>query len=175
MLLPVQYLRWWYIKGWCVCNSTASFDLRWSVYQDNLLTAKVFIIGIFTHMKLCLADAIHKFMWVKIIQSWQNRGQLFWNFAVWCQVSSSTCRKERIYYVLIKIGEKIIGLGYRKVNATRTQTSWHGKIRNFNNSSTWKIISAALWSGRYTLSYLRRLIYCYTIIKKSKIFVILEN
>ena len=25
-------------------------------------------IGIFTHLKLCLADAIHNFKWVKIIQ-----------------------------------------------------------------------------------------------------------
>ena len=26
------------------------------------------LIGIFTHLKLCLADAIHNFKWVKIIQ-----------------------------------------------------------------------------------------------------------
>ena len=36
--------------------------------QDiNPSTAKL-LIGIFTHMKLCLADAIHNFKWVKIIQ-----------------------------------------------------------------------------------------------------------
>ena len=29
------------------------------------------------HLKLCLADAIHNFKWVKIIQIWQNESQLF--------------------------------------------------------------------------------------------------
>ena len=32
-------------------------------------------------MKLCLADAIHNSKWVKIIQIWQNGGQLFLNIA----------------------------------------------------------------------------------------------
>ena len=32
-------------------------------------------------MKLCLADAIHNFKWVKIIQIWQNRGQEILKFA----------------------------------------------------------------------------------------------
>ena len=32
-------------------------------------------------MKLCLADAIHNFKWVKIIQIWQNGGQLFPNIS----------------------------------------------------------------------------------------------
>ena len=32
---------------------------------------------------LCLADAIHTFKWVKIIQIWQNGGQLFSNIADW--------------------------------------------------------------------------------------------
>ena len=36
-------------------------------------------ILIFTHFKLCLADAIHNFKWVKIIQIWQNGAQLFSN------------------------------------------------------------------------------------------------
>ena len=31
-------------------------------------------IVIFTHLKLCLADAIHNFKLVKIIQIWQNGG-----------------------------------------------------------------------------------------------------
>ena len=34
-------------------------------------------IKIFTHLKLCLADAIHNFKWVKIIQIWQKGGQQF--------------------------------------------------------------------------------------------------
>ena len=38
-------------------------------------------IVIFTHLKLCLADAIHNFKWVKIIQIWQNGGQNISNLA----------------------------------------------------------------------------------------------
>ena len=34
-------------------------------------------IWMFTHLKLCLADAIHNFKWVKIIQISQNGGQIF--------------------------------------------------------------------------------------------------
>ena len=34
-------------------------------------------LWIFTHLKLCLADAIHNFKWVKIIQIWQNEDQLY--------------------------------------------------------------------------------------------------
>ena len=34
-------------------------------------------MGIFTHLKLWLADAIHNFKWAKIIQIWQNGGQKF--------------------------------------------------------------------------------------------------
>ena len=38
---------------------------------------------IFAHLKLCLADAIHNFKWVKISQIWQYGGQLFSNIAHW--------------------------------------------------------------------------------------------
>ena len=48
---------------------------------------------IFTHLKLCLADAIHNFKWVKIIQIWQNGGQLFLNLAGWCHILSLTYLK----------------------------------------------------------------------------------
>ena len=58
----------------------------------NPLTAKL-KIGIFTHLKLCLADAIHYFKWVKIIQIWQNGGQLFSYIADWCHILSLTCLK----------------------------------------------------------------------------------
>ena len=37
---------------------------------------------------LCLADAIHNFKWVKIIQIWQNGGQLFSNISDWCHILS---------------------------------------------------------------------------------------
>ena len=48
------------------------------------------------NLKLCLADAIHNFKWVKIIQIWQNGGQLFSNLAdwsCWCHILSLTCLK----------------------------------------------------------------------------------
>ena len=32
------------------------------------------LIGISTHLKLCLADAFHSFKWVETIQIWQNWG-----------------------------------------------------------------------------------------------------
>ena len=35
----------------------------------------------FTYLKLCLADAIHNFKWVKIIQIWQYGGQKISNIA----------------------------------------------------------------------------------------------
>ena len=41
---------------------------------------------IFAHLKLCLADKIHNFKWVKIIQIWQNDSQLFSNLAGWCNI-----------------------------------------------------------------------------------------
>ena len=50
------------------------------VEEGNPLTAKLFHLN-FHHLKLCLADAIHNFKWVKIIQIWQNGGQRFSNLA----------------------------------------------------------------------------------------------
>ena len=35
-----------------------------------MLSQGAALIVIFTHLKLCLADAIHNFKWVKIIQFW---------------------------------------------------------------------------------------------------------
>ena len=51
----------------------------------NPLTAKLFNLN-FTHLKLCLADAIHNFKWVKNIQISQNGGQLSLNIADWCHI-----------------------------------------------------------------------------------------
>ena len=45
-------------------------------------------IWIFTHLKLCPADAIHNFKWVKIIQIRQNGSQLFLNLAGCCHILS---------------------------------------------------------------------------------------
>ena len=39
------------------------------------------------------ADAIHNFKWVKMIQIWQNGGQLFSNRADWCHIVALTCWK----------------------------------------------------------------------------------
>ena len=44
-------------------------------------------------MKLCLADAINNFKWVKIMQIWQNEDQLFPNRADWCHIMALTCLK----------------------------------------------------------------------------------
>ena len=41
----------------------------------NLLTAKLFNWNFTGHLKLCLADSIHNFKLVKIIQIGQNVGQ----------------------------------------------------------------------------------------------------
>ena len=50
------------------------------------LEAPNYSIWIFTHLKLCLADAIHNFKWVKIIQIWQNGCQLLSKLAGWCHI-----------------------------------------------------------------------------------------
>ena len=47
----------------------------------------------FSHLKLCLAEVIHNFKWLKIIQISSNGGQLFSNFADWYLVFSLTCLK----------------------------------------------------------------------------------
>ena len=50
-------------------------DLQFQMSENySDLTRKNWI---FTHFKLCLADAIHNFKWVKIIQIWQNGGHSF--------------------------------------------------------------------------------------------------
>ena len=63
-----------------------------SLQNQNFLTLQPpnYSIWIFTHLKLCLADAIHNFKWVKIIQIWQNRSRLFSNLAGWCHILSLT-------------------------------------------------------------------------------------
>ena len=49
------------------------------------------------HLKLCLADAFHSLKWVKIIQILRNGGQLFSNFADWCNVLLLKCLKSDIW------------------------------------------------------------------------------
>ena len=53
-------------------------------------------IYIFPHLKLCLADAIHNFKWVKISQIWQMEGKDFQIFCGWRHVLPLTCLKSGI-------------------------------------------------------------------------------
>ena len=66
------------------------FVFWYSTAGNDALTLEPpnYSIWLFTHLKLCLADAIHNFKWVKIIQIWQNGGQLFSNIADWCHILS---------------------------------------------------------------------------------------
>ena len=74
---------------------------KWSGYRKQVndlagpltLYPPNYSIWIFTHLKLCLADAIHNFKGVKIIKIWQNGGQLFSNLAGWCHILSLTYLK----------------------------------------------------------------------------------
>ena len=76
-------------------SSSLSFFCGWHGLYGTLLTtltlqAPNYSIWIFTHLKLYFADAIHNFKWVKIIQIWQNGGQLVSNIAGWCHILSLT-------------------------------------------------------------------------------------
>ena len=55
-----------------VLKKTISLNILFSdirvVYATLTLSPPNYSIWIFTHLKLCLADAIHNFKWVKIIQ-----------------------------------------------------------------------------------------------------------
>ena len=56
-----QYMYFVAVKG--VCQYVDDNSILFLTFQPPN-----YLIGIFTHMKLCLADAIHTFKWVKIIQ-----------------------------------------------------------------------------------------------------------
>ena len=56
----------------------------------NPLTAKLFNLNFHP---LEVVDRVHNFKLVKIIQIWQNGGQLFSNIADWCHILSLTCLK----------------------------------------------------------------------------------
>ena len=58
------------------------------IQRFNPLTAKLFNLN-FHPLEVVdrvTLDAIHNFKWVKIIQIWQNGGQLFSNLAGWCHI-----------------------------------------------------------------------------------------
>ena len=82
-------------------------------------------IWIFTHLKLCLADAIHNFKWVKIIQLWQNGGQLFSNIADWCHILSLTC---------LKCGTSCANKKWKP------EFMWHRRLRGQALTMQWSII-----------------------------------
>ena len=87
------------ISALSVTNSGIKFhkSLNWKNLTLTLQPPD-YSIGIFTHLKLCLADAIHNFKWVKIIQSWQNECGLFSNLADYCHNLSSICLKADIVH-----------------------------------------------------------------------------
>ena len=64
-----------------------------SVHEPLTLSPPNHSIVIFNHLKLCLADAIHNFKGVKIIQISQNESQLFSNIADSCHILSLPCFK----------------------------------------------------------------------------------
>ena len=74
----------------------------------NSLTAKLFLIGIFTHLKLCLADAIHNFKWLKIIQ--------IWHLADWGHILGLRCLKTVFDLIINKNNTYIIAIGGWWVN-----------------------------------------------------------
>ena len=94
-----KYLFWSFLTGMWIVVNLWMFRLRFkcsylSTKSKSLtLSPPNYSIWIFTHLKLCLADAIHNFKWVEIIQIWQNGGQLFTNLAVWCHILSLTYLK----------------------------------------------------------------------------------
>ena len=51
-------------------------------------------MGIFSHLKLRLADAIHNFKWLKIIKIRQIKGEQLRNIADSCHVLTLTCLKK---------------------------------------------------------------------------------
>ena len=81
-------------------------------------------IWIFTHLKLCLADAIHNFKWVKIIQIWQNGGQLLSNIADWAHILSLACLKGGTYVLIKNKNPNICDTGGLILYATCLWGNW---------------------------------------------------
>ena len=81
----------------------------WPGNVANLLAVKLFNWN-FHSLELCLADAIHNFKWVKIIQIWKKGGQLFSNLADLCHILSLTFWNV-VLHVLIKKLKSWIYLG----------------------------------------------------------------
>ena len=59
-------------------------------------------IGIFTHLKLRLADATHNFKWVEILvlQIWQHWGQLFSDITDWFLIYDFIFKMFKTWYLM---------------------------------------------------------------------------
>ena len=88
--LSWRYVEW---SSYKLSLTVMRFDKNIDIRTDWVSCLEL----IFTHLKMCLADAIHNFKWVKIIQIWQYRGRLFSNIADWCHILSLTCLKGGTY------------------------------------------------------------------------------
>ena len=86
---------------WADCDTLISYPVLYFQY-NSLLRRSCYLLTLelpsyfIETWKLCLADAIHNFKWVKIIQIWQNGGQLFLNHADWCHNLLLTIKKSDI-------------------------------------------------------------------------------
>ena len=93
-IIMVSSITWWQK---CYPIGLILYIMPLNIYERKLsrltLLSPNYSIWIFTHFKLCLANAIHNFKWVKIIQIWQNGGKLFSNRADWCHIMALTCLK----------------------------------------------------------------------------------
>ena len=64
----------------CICHFSKwqihPFMSKGTIYLSVCypLNSQFISLEFFTHFKLCLADWIHNFKWLKIIQIWQNEG-----------------------------------------------------------------------------------------------------
>ena len=109
--------RWWFIENnikgeeerwtwtftWNLINILRS-DLRTALHSHNRciaikLEAPSYLTWIFTHLKLCLADASHNFKWVKISQMQQNKDiDLLEPLFSWTLLALSTIIFKPFYY-----------------------------------------------------------------------------
>ena len=102
-------------------------------------------IWIVTHLKLCLADAIHNFKWVEIIQIWQNGDQLFSNIADWCHILPSHVWKV-VLNVLIQMKTRIYAApAVKGLNHAYQRVSQFEIIINVLVSSSCLIWIPMLW------------------------------
>ena len=87
--IPIVSLYYWKLLEYHIKKQiylVGLFVKRATFWWTRLIYQSRTGIWIFTNLKLCLADAIHNFKWLKIIQIWQNGGQLFSNLADRCHI-----------------------------------------------------------------------------------------